>query len=345
MQLPHLPVIKDTDHAVALAEQHQDIFYLAAFKIQLWLGDLLLEDINEYANHPDPATRSMQTGQAWRAFQPVFGAVRDQDFHQVLNCLARFAESENPVSQQLRRAMHAVYLEHQVYGEFLGLEALGPSPRSYPSARLMHRFVERVCDWVDAVVQINAHALWVHEPACFDPDPEKRRLASDQLIQPSMAEMNEPALVLPYIQPRAAGRRFRSGSPACSPAPSSTTPPSEAPGPGLPHSALCAPHSEERPFPRLDELIMTLWPVLKLHNWTYADFWNILSQGDIPLAPTPCSDRRHLAHYCLHTLGLRKTGHGQTTRNALPPGHELVLVFLRPASRRRSPPLGRGPWS
>jgi hypothetical protein len=315
MQLPHLPLFRTSDDALALTVHHQDPFFLAAFSLQDWVCGLLTQAMNEYADHPDPAARSMQTGQAWRAFQPVFGQVCDEDFHTVVNYLARFALCESPVCQQLRRALLLVYSEHDLSGDFLAPRPVGPSPN-------LRRSVERLCDWLDAVVQINTHILWAREPACFDPDPEKRRLATDRLIEPCIAEMNEPAVVTPYLPPRNRSNHAK-------PAATSSVPPVVA---------------RPWPYPRFDEAVISVWPLLTLHNWTYADLWNLLSHVGGQVAPAPCPNPRHLAHYCLHTLGLRKSGHGQTTRNSLPPGHQVALRFLRRTSHR-SPPLGRGPWS
>jgi hypothetical protein len=320
-----LPIFSTSEQAVALAQQHQDLFYLTAFKIQIWVGDLLTQAMAEYTDKPDPADRAMQTGQAWRAFESDLGRVCDEEFHLVVQWLTRYAESQNPIATNLRAALVLVYREHERSGDFLGPESLGGSHHLRPDATLLRRSVERVCDWLDSVVHIGTHILWVHEPALFDPDPEKRRRASEEVIQPVVAEMDEPALVTPYSRPPSQAQH----QPAAAP-----------PSPPSPTRAAKRPW----PFAKLDESIITLWPLLKLHHWTYADLWNVLNHAGIPLAPAPCANHRQLAEYCFHTLGLRKSGHGQTTRNALPPGHPLALRLLT-HFQRRSRTLGRGPYS
>jgi len=80
----HLPILKTHDDALALAQSADDYFYLAAYKLQVWISELQIEALAQYAEKPNPADRQMQTGQAWRAFQPVFGHVRDQSFDRVI---------------------------------------------------------------------------------------------------------------------------------------------------------------------------------------------------------------------------------------------------------------------
>jgi hypothetical protein len=316
----HLPLITTFEHAAALAERTQDRFYLAAFKLQSWVSELSIQAIAEYAEKAEPAERPMQTGQAWRAFQPVFGKVRDESFHHVINCINRFAFCENPLSFTLLGGMAPVFIEHELTGDYLGPNVLNPSPD------LMRRSVQRLCDWLDAVIHLNTHRLWFLEPACFDPDPEKRRLAAREISQPYIAQMADSAMFLPYTQP---GPAHRQSKPACA-------------SPVAPDAPRRLPE-RPWPFPKLDEYLITLWPLVKLHNWTYVDFWKLLSDADVPLAGSPCQTHRGLATYCFHTLGLRKCGHGRPICNLSLPGYAVAQRFLHPKPSK--PALGHGPWS
>ena len=314
-----IPLFRTSLDATALAEQDQDLFYLAAFGLQNWINGLLNLAMEKYARIPDPANRSMQIGQAWRELRLVLRHVPDEGFADVMNCLVRYAQGENDVSTQLLVGLVMVYREHEFTGDFVGPEGLDPALDRTAAGLLLRRSVQRVCDWLDSKVHLGTHMLWYSYPACFDPDPEKRRRAQDEVVERETAEMDEAAVVLPYIAARGGARQQ-------SPLPSAG-----------PRRAV---NVAERPwpFPKLDESVITLWPLLKLHNWTYADLWNVLNQGGIPLAETPCPNHRLLAEYSYRSLGLRKeTGEGKTTRNGLPPGHPLALRLLSHFKRR-----GRG---
>lgn len=325
MNLPYLPTINSSEQAFALARKHRDIFYLAAFRLQLWIGDLLTEAMNQYTRYPNPADRSMQTGQAWRAFQSLFDRIQDQDFHDLLYFLLRLSECDNPVSTPLLAAWVPVYREHELSGNYFSRSPLDPYDEISLDLPLMRRSVQRMCDWLDAIVHVDTHILWVLEPACFDPDPEIRRLATLATTQPCVAQLDDPQLVAPYVHKPAADRPQH---PSPSPSPSAAV---ATPGP-------------HRPFEPLDESIMTIWPLVKFHNWSYADLWNVLAQSAVRFNLAPCSNHRDLARYCSRTLGLRKSGCGQTTRDSLPPGHPIAHRLLGHFTRR-SRRLGRGPWS
>jgi hypothetical protein len=322
--LPRLPLFRSAADALALVEHHGDLFYLAADQLQVWISDLLTEAMDQFTRNPDPAARSMQTGQAWRAFQRGLGTVDDEDFGQLMQYLARYALHENSVCAQLRVGVIMALREHDLTGEFIGPQDI-LAPSSSPKAiRLLRRSAQRMCDWLDAMVHSGTHRLWFICPSLFDSDPEKRRRASDLLLDREAATMDEAAAVRPYFHPQTASPRY-------SPPPQPSIPPA-------------APLDDERPwpFPILDEALITLWPLVKLHDWTFADLWNVLHRGGVPLAPTPAPDPRRLAKYCLQNLGLRKSTHGQPSPNQNPPpGHavaeSLLSHFHRPRTR-----LGRG---
>jgi len=319
----HLPLINNSEEAIALAEQTHDDFYLAAFRLQVWLSELSIQAVAEYADKPKPEDRAMQTGQAWRTFFSALGGVSDENLYQVIQCLTRFSECDNPLSQLLLRALAPIYLEHDFSGDFLGPKAPDLSQRPRQLALLMLRSVQRACDWLDAAIHLQTHGLWFKEPACFDPDPETRRLAARELSQPYVAQMGDPSLTRSYLQSPETAQRIRV----------------------TPESQTSRPSRSERPwpFPKFDEAVIVLWPLLKLHNWTYADFWNVLRDAGLQSHASPCKNHRQLAAYCCGALGLRKTGHGQTARNAKPAGYAFAKRLLRPP--HRSSAIGQAPWS
>ena len=88
------------------------------------------------------------------------------------------------------------------------------------------------------------------------------------------------------------------------------------------------------PHPDLDEAIISLWPLVKRHNWTYADLLSVLHDIVQDTDAYPCQSERNLAMYCYHTLRLRKTGHGKTSREDRPAGYVVALRLFPPAPPR-----------
>jgi hypothetical protein len=305
----NLPMIKSQEEALRLASEHGDSFYVSAFALQHWLSQLSIRAVTDYSTVTDPYYRPMQTGQAWAAFLALF-PVTDDECSPLISTLMRFSECENPLSHLLLSALAPIYLEHGFYGDYLGPKAPNYSDDPASFGRLARESIQRLCDWLDAVVHFQTHALWHKVPACFDPDPEKSRLAAERLSQPYIAQMDDPALVRPYLPTPAA-------------------------------SAADSAPERPWPFPRLDECIIALWPMVKLHHWSFAALHKVLSQAGAQPGAPPLKDSRALQTYCAASLGLHTPA--QKANGADPPGYSLSLYLCQP--RRSSPPIGQAPWS
>lgn len=316
-----LQTFTSEEQAFDFAVKANDYFYIAAYKLQLWIGELNIQANDAYSEQPDPAERQMQTGQAWKSFQPIFAHVKDKAFHHIVGILVRFSRSDNPISTTLFGALAALYLEHEVDGGYLNFEKICLSPPPTQLVPLMRRSVERMCDWVDSVIHANMQSMSFREPDCFDPDPETRFLASRHMSQRYVAQMSDATFVAPYLAPSPSKGRI--------------------PGEAGPQQTRKHKAGGDDPHNRLNQAIITIWPVLKLHNWTYADLWTVLRDCSVPTSP--CGNHRQLAHYCCHTLGLRKTGAGHRATNSKPAAHALALRLL--TQQRSGPAPGSAPWS
>jgi hypothetical protein len=301
-----LPIITDSHHAATLARQQNDRFYLAAYSLQTWISELSIRAIADYVDNPDPGGRSMQAGQAAQGFVHCLGRVRDQHFHHAFNSFVRFAHCDNPLSLTLLQALAPVYIEHECTGDFL--RPGGPSPLTSPDPQLLRRTVQRACDWLDAVIHLQTHSLWFKEPACFAPDPEVRRLAASALSQQFAAQMNDPAVVSHFT--------------------ANTTP---------------RPPTPERPwpFPKFDERVIFLWPILRHYSWSFGDLWTVLQEHDSQ--PCPCESAAQLEDYCSSNLGLRIPIKDDQSR-ANPLGFQVARRFLARGGAK-SPVIGSAPWS
>jgi hypothetical protein len=73
-------------------------------------------------------------------------------------------------------------------------------------------------------------------------------------------------------------------------------------------------------------VIISIWPLVKLNNWTYRD---LLAVTRIILAAPhgyPLEREQELATYCQNVLGLRKSGlKGRSNPEGKPRGWEVAL--------------------
>jgi len=118
-----LPFTKTVEDAVALAEKERGNFYVTAFMIEAWLGEITMRACDEYAKTKEASERRMQTGEAHRLFQVGIGDAADGEFPPIVSCLVRFIEYDDPQAETLARAWWALGAEHEVEGH--PLEAIG----------------------------------------------------------------------------------------------------------------------------------------------------------------------------------------------------------------------------
>src|SRR5881628_2916072 len=135
-----LPLMKTIADAVALCEKERDNFYLTSFVIQGWLGQLIVQAAAEYAEKKDAKDRVIQAGQAWRLFRELFGKFTDKEFPHVYSSLLRFAGYEDePLASILVKSMIPLSIEHDCYGDFVGLKTLNVARRPKEAVALVRR--------------------------------------------------------------------------------------------------------------------------------------------------------------------------------------------------------------
>ena len=316
-----LPVIKSFEDAVSLCDKERDTFHVDAFRLRAWLGQLLVQSITaEYAGQGAGRRPIMQFGQAQRAFLQVFGYTTDAEFDGLLHNLYRFTEYDDPLASILFQALVPLSVEHECAGDYSRGRAPDLSRRPREAAALMRQSVERWCDWVDAVIHLQTHALWHVAPECFAPGRKGRDWSELGIRHWFSTQMSDPGKAKWAGYPPAAIQRFKDGS---------SRPIVGEPIPSQPQRTW--------PHPDLDEAVISLWPLLQRHNWTIGDLLNVLRDLLPHTDIYPCQTERNLATYCAHTLRLQKMGHGKTARESRPAGYELALRLCLP----RTPSLPR----
>jgi len=309
--------MKSLEDAVALCAKSQDNFYVTAFMIEVWLGQVVLEAAAEYAGKKAAKDRAMQTGQAWRGFLNVFGHAKGAEFHHILQCLYRFAEYDDVQARILLRSITPLSYEHDCSGDYVGPKSMAVLKRPADAVKLARRSVKRWCDWIDAMFHYQTHAGWHLQPVIFDPDPEKLELAVLGLNQRNFAGLNDFSKTWWQWHHGEAAERFR-----------------ESPKWPTLGKAMASESERIWNYPDLDAVIISLWPLLKLHNWTYRDLLALVRK--ILPAPRryPLESEPVLATYCQNVLGLRKSGpQGRSSPDGKPRGWEVALKLCPPDAK------------
>ena len=77
-----------------------------------------------------------------------------------------------------------------------------------------------------------------------------------------------------------------------------------------------------------------LWPLVRRHHWTFSDLLTVLKDLLPDAEAYPSQDERNLATYCLHSLRLRKTVNGKTSKQERPNGYVVALRLVPPMPPR-----------
>jgi hypothetical protein len=302
------------DAVAAPTDKERELAAQITAAIQRWLAQLLSHALAEYAEKKEPKNRSLQSGHAWSAFLETFGPPNGPGLLHVCLALYRFARAHDPLAPILSDTAAVLSFEHDSSGEFLGPR--NPDLSDPAQAILLTRqTIRRWCDWIDAAVHLQTHSYWHHHPVCFDPDPEKRDLACLGVVQRRFALQTSQVKALWHQVYSDAVEHYKNSH-------------------KWPKLGQAMASDQHRPWPyrELDIAIISLWPLLKRHNWTYRDLINVilaLNSDSVLRIPHsalnyPCQREQDFTVHCRTVLGLRKTGRGKTTKNALPLGHEIA---------------------
>lgn len=311
--------MKTVQDAQQLRQLEQDPFYLSAFMIQMWAGHALMAVTAEYAEKKDPRTRALQSGQTWQSFcetlvtnflkadrppSSPLAPFRPDELDPVnitlfISDIFRLIRYEHPVADTLRKAMNCYLAELGDSQEELR------KPVTQPIAEF-----QRICDWLDCILHLQTHLAWHMAPVAFDPDRDKRHLARLGFHQRHFDKIDPQMKASWFDDFKAAAERF------------ARSPKWKALAEGLNSDATRVWNYRD-----VDTAIITLWPLVKRHNWTYADLLKVIRP--ILKRPTayPCDSEQNISMYCINVLGLRKTGKGRTAKGE-PVGADVARRLL-----------------
>jgi len=314
---------KPSGDSIPAPAQQPELPPLVSGAIQFWLARLISTALAEYAEKKAPRDRSLQNGQAWTTFLQTFGPGTGPGILYACVGLHRFARADNPLSPVLFGAGFALFLEQDCLAKEDGLveSKLGEDARAGaiavpdpdlsadPAKAILwaRQTIERWCDWLDAAIHLRTHSFWHHSPVAFDPDPEKRDLACLGLVQRCFA--HQPIAVQDLWRQfhSDAAEHFKNS-------------------PKWLKVGQAMTSTEQRPWPyrEVDTAIISLWPLLKRHNWTYRDLMNLTRSLISRPDAYPCQREQDFVVHCRTVLGLRKSGRGKSCRHGHPPGHQIA---------------------
>lgn len=306
-----LPLMKSLKDAVAISKKECDGFFLTAFVIEVWLGRLLQETVDEYAEKKMAVDRRLQTGRARRIFSEFFGHASDMEFPNVFYSLCRFCEYEGPFGEVLLSAFSRLS-----YEELL--------PKLPESKTTMEEFligvaglrdcVDRLCDWVEAFAHWTVHGLSYCSPVMFDQDPDKRELAGLGVNQRHFANMSALEKEHWYWIHDEVAAQFK-----------------DSPKWRMVGQGMVSEKTRVMKYPELDMFIISSWPLVKKHDWTYRDLSKFATTVLQKNAALPVQREQDLATYCNNVLGLRKESrNGVSAKDGQPPGFDIALrIFNR----------------
>src|SRR5262245_29310294 len=159
-----LPFMRSMEEAMTMCEKEQDNFYVTAFMIEAWLGQILLEAAAEYAEKKNARERHMQHSQAWRAFRQIFGHAKPEEIGHIFTSLLRFGEYDGSMPEMLFEALKPLQYEHEYCGDFVGPKTLGVAERPAEALALLRDTLERWCGWLDALVHWRTHEMFHLSP-------------------------------------------------------------------------------------------------------------------------------------------------------------------------------------
>jgi hypothetical protein len=308
--------MKTMEDAIAVCARENDNFYLTAFMLEAWLGDVTCRTVEQYAERKSAKNRRLQQGLAAEFLATAFGHVSDTEFHHLFSSLLRFAEYDDAQSRTLLDAYWPISLEHP--------HDTWPKPTPKMSADQIaavisfeRGMVHRLCEWVEAITHAQTHFFSHHAPLAFDSDPENRELAILGIGQRRFHGMSDFQKVWWEWHHGEAAARLSD--------PSKWT---------MVGKAMTDDSMTHQSYPALDDCIIRLWPLVRRHGWTYRDLMNVLqSVAPVPLR-YPCEREQDLASHCNNVLGLRKSGgKGKSHPHCTPPGYEVARAMCdRPAS-------------
>lgn len=304
-QPENLPPFTSWEECHAYGEAKQDPFYLLAFMIEAWVGDVTLSTVEHYAENKS-GKRHLQTGIAWESWRRIFGHARPDELPGILNALSRFSNCDAPESTHIKHILNLVTLEDR-YGKPVSISeriAAGAEQALTQDElfRKMRYLFQRMAEWLEAIIHWNTHFSAIIAPRLLQPSQEQRELYQLGLIQRNHANLDTNGKAWWQFRHGEMATRF-SGKPEL----------------GLIGQAQSNEKWGSLKRPQVDQLAIHWWPLLTRYHWTDRDMRLLIRQVVECPEEYPLNEDKAFADYRQKALGLKKAKSNQDKSS--PDGH------------------------
>lgn len=310
-EFPPLPFMDTMDDALRISGETQDNFYVTVFMLEAWLGRITCHIVAEYSEKKQAKDRRLQKGVAKRYYNEMFGHTQDDEIRHIFAHVVRFAEHDDSQSEII----------FKVFG-MLGADmpfAAWPDPSTLARESFVRegvlqvrQFLDRMCDWVEAQIHRDTHVHTWLSPVSFHPDPETREIACVGVLQRNYPKLDEAAQKRWRAHYEDLAKRHADSAKW-----------------KMMGKAMASEETKEPHHPKVDQIVILLWPLVKRHNWTYRELMIVVGEVLPDHRGYPCDREQDLATYCANVLGLRKGKTNRPPRRKVIPGLDVARkIFL-----------------
>ena len=311
-----LPAFRSWEECLAHAHAKGDPFFIDAFMFECWLGTVITEGHEQYAEHKS-GDRRLQTGVARAAWQEIFGHARLKEWPHLMKALGRFAGCDSPEGDIIGRALSLATQEDRlgepVFFQTRQRQAESKLTLTQETISLMRYPFDRIADWVEAVLHWRLHQMAAVAPISNQPTAERRELASVGVMQANYAGLSEHSRQWWHLRHAELAERFQ----------------------GRPEWRLVGQAQAFKKWgglrqPAVDELTIHWWPLLTRYRWTDRDLRGLLRQVVPQPDAYPLREDKEFADYRKKALGLinGKAGRDKRAPDAKPPGWRVALSMI-----------------
>jgi hypothetical protein len=313
-----LPIFGSQAEAEAYTNKTGDAYFELCYHLEGRLNRCASAVHDLYAHAAPNQRPKMQTGIVREIVCPAGWPKHPQTLMAFLLTCGRFRHEETCHAHTVNEAMTALDLEKKHAGTLgnipFDLKTFEPcTPADLANARCD---LLRLCDWLESRFHYGTHCAWYRAPLSFSSDPDQSHLAHIGVAQRHLAEFSA------RDRKRWEGMHQRAAM--------------EHHGDMKTWGTVGKMQHDPEPrtwtHPVVDSLIISLWPLVARHNWTYADLLKVLekflppnSGGGDPCYPVDSVES--LKVHCRSICGLTKTGKGKTSAG-LPEGWQIAAQLL-----------------
>lgn len=302
-----LPAFKSWEDCLAFGHEKGDSFYIDAFMLEAWIGQIVSSTVEQYAKNKS-GKRHLQTGVGWEAWQLVFGHAKPGQWGHILQSLARFGNCDTPEAEIAAEMFKRITMEDS-YAEpvsISSLSALAPGGKmaSADMIKQTSAMFRRMAEWLEALVHWEIHWAAAAAPIAFGATEEERELANIGLMQAGYAGLCEQGKEWWRFRHEELAKQYH-GKPDWR----------------LVGRAQSFEKWGELRQPAVDELTIHWWPLLTRYRWTDRDMRGLLRRVVPHPDSYPLREDKEFADYRVKALGLIK---GKDSRDKSAPDGEPV---------------------